>query len=63
MRIGHENEDETLTDISVVASTYGEDDREGMVAIIGPTRMDYEKVIDAVRNASGFLDETMRDNG
>ena len=63
VRIGHENASETLSDISVVASTYGEDDREGMVAIIGPTRMDYEKVIDAVRNASGFLDETMRDNG
>ena len=63
VRIGHENANETLSDISVVASTYGEDDREGMVAIIGPTRMNYEKVIDAVRNASGFLDGKMRDNG
>ena len=61
VRIGHENPDETFSDISVVASSYGADDREGIVAIVGPTRMNYQKVIDAVRRASGFLDETMKD--
>lgn len=60
VRIGHENADETFSDISVVASSYGDDDQTGMVAIVGPTRMDYEKVIDAVRNASGFLDNTLK---
>ncbi len=61
VRIGHENADESFSDISVVASSYGDDDREGIVAIVGPTRMDYQKVIDAVHRASGFLDETVKD--
>ena len=60
VRIGHENADESFADISVVASTYGDDDQAGMVAIVGPTRMNYEKVIDAVRHASGFLDDTLK---
>ncbi|MGI6216227.1 MAG: heat-inducible transcriptional repressor HrcA [Coriobacteriales bacterium] len=61
VRIGHENADEALSDVSVVASSYGDDDGEGIVAIVGPTRMDYERVIEAVRHVSGFLSETMRD--
>ena len=60
VRIGHEHGDESFSDISVVASSYGGDDQKGMVAIIGPTRMNYEKVIKAVRQASGFLDDTLK---
>lgn len=59
VRIGHENQDESMNDISVVASNYGTDDRKGTVAVIGPTRMDYGKIIDAVRFASGYLDSNM----
>lgn len=61
VHIGHENSDDSLSDISVVASRYGDNDNAGVVAIMGPTRMDYEKVIDAVRRTSGFLDETIKD--
>ena len=60
VRIGHEHADESFSDISVVASGYGPDDQQGMVAIVGPTRMNYEKVIKAVRHASGFLDDTLK---
>ncbi len=60
VRIGHENNDESLGNISVVASSYGSDDRKGTIAIVGPTRMDYGKIIDAVRSASGYLDDNIK---
>lgn len=60
VRIGHENNDESLGDISVVASSYGSEDRKGTIAIVGPTRMDYGKIIDAVRFASGYLDNNIK---
>ena len=41
----------------IVASRYGRGDAEGVVAVIGPTRMDYSKVIQAVRAASAALDD------
>ncbi|MFR4802422.1 MAG: hypothetical protein ACLT98_03250 [Eggerthellaceae bacterium] len=37
--------------VSVVAAQYGPSDASGVVAVIGPTRMDYSKVIKAVRAA------------
>lgn len=44
--IGHENPVEELKNLSVVASTYREKDRPmGVIALIGPTRMDYSKAI------------------
>ncbi len=60
VRIGHENNDESLGDISVVASSYGSQDRKGTIAIVGPTRMDYGKIIDAVRFASSYLDNNIK---
>ncbi|MBR5259521.1 MAG: heat-inducible transcription repressor HrcA [Eggerthellaceae bacterium] len=55
VRIGHENTAATLPGISVVASQYGRGDSSGIVAVIGPTRMDYQKVIRAVRAAQQAL--------
>ena len=44
--IGNENPVEELKNLSVVASTYKEKDRPiGVIALIGPTRMDYSKAI------------------
>ncbi len=60
VRIGHENDDESLGNISVVASSYGSEDRKGTIAIVGPTRMNYGKIIDAVRFASGYLDNSIK---
>lgn len=57
VRIGHENESEDLHGVSVVASRYGRGDAEGIVAVIGPTRMDYASVIRAVRMARGALQD------
>jgi len=54
--IGHENKQNELSGVSVVASSYGVGPAQGVVAVIGPTRMDYEQVIKAVRAARTALD-------
>ena len=55
VRIGSENETEQLSGVSVVASRFGKGEGQGIVAVIGPTRMDYSKVLQAVRIASKTL--------
>lgn len=55
VRIGSENASENLSGVSVVASRYGRGSSAGVVAVIGPTRMDYSNVIRAVRAASAAL--------
>lgn len=55
VRIGHENPGEALAGVSVVACPYGRGDAEGVVAVIGPTRMNYSNVIRAVRAAQCVL--------
>ena len=57
VRIGRENEAAELSGVSVVASRYGRGESAGIVAVIGPTRMDYSKVIRAVRIASTALQD------
>ena len=55
VRIGQENTAVSLPGFSVVASQYGRGESSGVVAVIGPTRMDYQKVIRAVRAAQQAL--------
>ncbi|MGI2336463.1 MAG: heat-inducible transcriptional repressor HrcA [Dehalogenimonas sp.] len=51
--IGQENREESIRDYSVVLGTYGlADEARGMLGVIGPTRMNYEKTIAAVRYLS-----------
>ena len=57
VRIGSENEAEQLAGVSVVACRYGVGYDGGIVAVIGPTRMDYTKALAAVRIASRTLGE------
>ena len=57
VRIGSENEAEQLSGVSVVACRYGIGADGGVVAVIGPTRMNYTKAITAVRIASRALGE------
>ena len=57
VRIGSENAAEGLSGVSVVASSYGRGPSMGVVAVIGPTRMDYSKIIQAVRIARNALDD------
>ena len=55
--IGRENGSDALAGVSVVASRFGRGNASGVVAVIGPTRMDYSRVIAAVRSASDVLRE------
>ena len=52
-----ENETEELSGVSVVACRYGVGEDGGIVAVIGPTRMDYTKALSAVKIASKTLGE------
>ena len=55
--IGNESPIQTMKDCSVVTATYelGEGVK-GTVGIIGPKRMDYEKVMDSLKELKAQLD-------
>ena len=51
-----------MKDCSVVTATYElEDGFKGTIGIIGPKRMDYENVVDALRNVKEQLSDTFKD--
>lgn len=56
VKIGSENAERGFSGVSVVTGTYGTDASQGIVAVIGPTRMDYTKVIRAVRAAQNAME-------
>ena len=56
VHIGSENAAEGFSGVSVVASRFGTGSGMGVVAVIGPTRMDYSNAIRAVKAASTALD-------
>ncbi|MGN0301468.1 MAG: heat-inducible transcriptional repressor HrcA [Anaerotardibacter sp.] len=55
VRIGSENGAEALMGVSLIASRFGVDDNMGLIAIVGPTRMNYRQVLKAVRAAKDVL--------
>jgi len=62
VRVGSELEDPDLSGVSLVGASYGLSNRNlGTVSVLGPTRMDYEEAIAAVRAAarelSAFVEE------
>lgn len=58
--IGAEANLADLTEISVVASTYGSDDRPlGTIGVIGPSRMNYSKVIPLVDFTADVINEVL----
>ena len=57
VKIGHENLRHAHTGVSVIARAYGDGEARGIVAVIGPTRMDYSKVIAAVNATSASLEK------
>jgi len=59
VRIGSENEVVQLGGMSVIASVYGSDASKGVVGVLGPTRMDYQRAIGAVRCVAEELSESM----
>lgn len=55
VRIGHENDSEAFSGVSLIASQFGGGKQRGLIAIIGPTRMNYSQVFKAVRAAKNVL--------
>ncbi len=56
--IGEENPLQSMKDCSVVTATYELDEgMKGTIGIIGPKRMDYDKVVDTLKNLRSQLDE------
>lgn len=55
VRIGHENDSEALSGVSLIANRFGEEEHRGLIVIVGPTRMDYSQVFKAVRAARNIL--------
>lgn len=59
--IGNESPIQTMKDCSVVTATYElSEGVKGTVGIIGPKRMDYEKVMDSLKELKGQLDGILR---
>ncbi len=61
--IGEEMPVQTMKDCSVVTANYdlGEGIR-GTIGIIGPKRMDYEKVLDTLKNLKAQLEGVFKKN-
>lgn len=55
VRIGHENDSEALSSVSLISNRFGEAEHSGLILIVGPTRMDYPQVLKAVRAARNVL--------
>ena len=60
VRIGSENRRADLDNVSIVATHYGVSTADGVVGVIGPTRMDYPKAITAVRAVADGLNDALR---
>ena len=62
--IGHESGYELLDSYSIVAAPYAnEDDTMGVLGVIGPTRMAYERVIPIVDITAKLLGRALKSNG
>jgi len=59
VRIGHENRRAELGNVSIVATNYGRGSADGLVGVIGPTRMDYNRAIAAVRVVADGLEDAL----
>ncbi len=54
--IGHENKDEAVQGCSLVISRYGlPDEPLGSIAVVGPTRMEYERTIAVISYVSSLI--------
>ena len=62
--IGSELGNENLKDCSVVTASYDlGDGMYGRIGIVGPKRMDYDKVVGILKDLTGQLDEVYRKDG
>ena len=57
--IGGENLDPRLTGFTLVTSSYRAGDLSGVIGVLGPTRMPYEKIIGLVEHTSRLVEGLM----
>lgn len=61
VRIGTENHEQAISNCSVITATYHFDDKPvGTVGILGPTRMEYAKVISILHSLSGNMTRVLQ---
>ncbi len=61
--IGVEHGDPALSGFTLVTSEYHSGDLKGVIGVIGPTRMPYERVIALVESTSSLVSEVLRAQG
>ena len=54
--IGGENDDARLSDLTLVTSSYRKGELSGVIGVIGPTRMPYDKIIGLVEHTSRLVE-------
>ena len=54
--IGGENLDPALSDLTLVTATYSRGDLTGVIGVLGPTRMPYDKIIGLVEHTSRLVE-------
>ncbi len=57
--IGSENADSGMQDWSMIVARYGEADAAGAVAVVGPTRMAYQRTIPRVRYVASLMTQLL----
>src|SRR5690606_27905190 len=57
--IGTEHSDPALSDFTVVTTEYSIGSLSGVIGVIGPTRMPYDKVISLVTHTSRMISELL----
>jgi heat-inducible transcriptional repressor len=60
--IGNEHNDPKLASFTVVTSSYQAGPLKGVIGVIGPTRMSYDKVISLVTHASELVTDLLKEN-
>lgn len=62
IKIGDENKSETMKNLSVIQANFGDsDERIGTLAILGPTRMEYRRIIGILSYIQDFV-KLLKDN-
>jgi heat-inducible transcriptional repressor len=58
--IGGENESESLSRLTLITAPYRSGPLSGVIGVLGPTRMPYEKVVALVEHTSKLVSDLLR---
>jgi heat-inducible transcriptional repressor len=58
--IGGENQTQTLANLTLVTAPYSAGSLTGVIGVLGPTRMPYEKVAALVEHTSRMVSDLLR---